>query len=50
MSHDDGDWDSEVGEGLLELLLYDDGDLSGWKVTLILFLIGAGLLIWHAYG
>ena len=47
MSHDDGDWDSELGEGLLDILIYTDGVISGWKITLLIFLAGAGLLLWH---
>lgn len=50
MHHDDGDWDSELGEGLLDLLLYSDGHIAGWKVTLLIFLIGAGLVLWHTFG
>lgn len=50
MHHDDGDWDSEIAEGILDFLIYTDGKVSGWKLTLILFLIAVGLMLWHAYG
>jgi hypothetical protein len=50
MSHDDGDWDSELADGLADFLLYSNGQPSGWKFTLIVILIIVGLMLWHTFG
>ena len=45
--HDDGDWDSELGEGLIDTVMYGRG--GDWVAVLVV-LIGIGLLVWHVYG
>ena len=45
--HDDGDWDSEVGEGLIEVAA--EIGWVGW-FTIVVLLTGIGLLVWHLWG
>ena len=47
MSHDDGDWDSELGEGLIDIVA--DLGVGGW-VGLVVLLGGIGLLVYHFVG
>jgi hypothetical protein len=42
--HDDGDWDSELGESLIDLVV--DLGIGGW-FGLVLVVGGIGLLVWH---
>jgi len=42
--HDDGDWDSEVGEGLLELVG------GPWWFVLLVLATSLGLLAYHYWG
>lgn len=45
--HDDGDWDFELGESLLDIVV--DLGIGGW-LGLVLVVGGIGLLIWHFAG
>lgn len=47
MSHDDGDWDSELGEGLISLMV--ELGIGGW-IGLVVLLSGIGLLVFHFVG
>lgn len=41
--HDDGDWDSEIGEGIVEAAIDSP---AGW-VSVVFLLIGMGFLAFH---
>jgi hypothetical protein len=47
MNHDDGDWDSELGEGLIDIVV--ELGCVGW-VGLVAVLVGVGLLVFHFVG
>lgn len=47
MSHGDGDWDSELGEGLIDAVL--DLGIGGW-FGVVVVLGGLSLLLWHFFG
>lgn len=50
MPHDDDDLDSSIAEGILDFLILTDGEISGPKLSAILFLIALGLVLWHYFG
>jgi hypothetical protein len=43
--HDDGDWDSELGDALGDIALFS----GGW-FSVVCALVGLALLLWHLLG
>ena len=46
--HGDGDWASELAEGIFEVLFWTDAGPNWFTITL--FIIGLGFLGWHYLG